>query len=55
MKLLTDAGLEAISRLKEPIQPHMFVVLPRPKLKQLLFKGIQLMQQEQAEAQMRSR
>ena len=36
------AGLEAQSRSKKPVKPHMFVLLPRPKLKKLLYRGILL-------------
>ena len=46
---LAVTGLEAECRIKRPVQPHMFVMLPRSKLKALLYKGIQLAAARQEE------
>eukprot|EP00798_Chlamydomonas_sp_ICE-L_P029057 gene29057-32260_t len=51
IKLLQDAGLTAEVKLQVPAKPHMTVLQSRYKLKLLIKKGIDIMQQEAQEAQ----
>lgn len=39
LRLLSEAGLDAVPQLRKPVQPRMHVLLPRPALKRLLQVG----------------